>query len=44
MDYCLTTYDLVRFQDRIYVPDNSELKKVTLREFHVKPYSCHLGY
>ena len=22
----------------------SELKKLTLREFHVKPYSGHLGY
>jgi hypothetical protein len=26
------------------VPDNSELKKVILREFHVKPYSGHPGY
>lgn len=23
---------------------NSDLKKVTLRDFHVKPYSCHVGY
>ena len=44
MDYCLTTDGLVRFQDRIYVPDNSELKNMILREFHVKPYSGHLGY
>ena len=26
------------------MPDNSELKKVTLSEFHAKPYSSHLGY
>ena len=44
MDYCLTTYGLVRFIDRIYIPDRSELQKVTLREFHAKPYSGHLGY
>jgi len=28
----------------IYVSDDSHLKKVILREFHVKPYSGHLGY
>jgi hypothetical protein len=38
------TDGLVRFRDRIYVPDNSELKKLILREFHVKPYSGHPGY
>eukprot|EP00253_Pinus_taeda_P030645 PITA_30645 len=45
MDYRLTTDGLVRFRDRIYVSDSSDLKKVILREFHVKPYSeCkHLG-
>ena len=41
VDYCLTTYGLVRFRDRIYVPNNSELKKLILREFHAKPYSGH---
>jgi len=44
VDYCLTTYGLVRFIDRTYVPDNSELKKVVFKEFHVKPYSGHPGY
>lgn len=44
MDYGLTTDRLVRFRDVIYVLDSSELKKVILREFHVKPYSFHLGY
>ena len=28
----------------MYVPDISELEKVILREFHVKPYSGHPGY
>ena len=37
VDYCLMIDGLVRFRDMIYVPDNSELKKVILREFHAKP-------
>ena len=44
VDYRLTTYGLIRFRDRIYVLDNSEIEKVTLREFHAKPYLCHPGY
>ena len=44
MDYCLTSDGLVRFRDKIYVLDSSELKKVSLREFHVKPYSHHSNY
>ena len=44
VDYCLAIEKLVRFRDRIYVPDNSELKKVILRDFHVKPYLGHPGY
>ena len=44
MDYCLATGGLVRFRDKIYVPDNSELKKVILREFHAKTYLGHPGY
>eukprot|EP00253_Pinus_taeda_P018697 PITA_18697 len=44
MDYCLKTDGLVKFRDRIYVPNNSELKKVILREFHAKPYSGNPGY
>ena len=44
MDYHLTTNDLVRFKDMIYVLYDNELKKIILREFHVKPYSGHPGY
>lgn len=44
MDHCLTTYDLVSFRDKIHVPNNSELKNLILREFHVNPYSGHPGY
>lgn len=44
MDYCLTMDGLVRCHDKIYVPDSSDLMKVILREFVVKPYSGHPGY
>jgi len=44
VDYHLMTDGLVKFRERIYVSYNSELKKVILREFHVKPYSSHPGY
>lgn len=35
---------MVGFKNKIYVSDNGELKKLILREFHVKSYSDHLGY
>ncbi len=44
VDYHLTPYGLVRFRDRIFVSDDSELKKLILREFHAKPYSGYPGY
>jgi len=43
VDYCLTIYGLVRFGDNIYFPDSSELKKMILRVFYVKPSSSHPG-
>jgi len=44
VEYHPTTNGLIRFRDMIYVPNNSELKKLILREFHAKPYSSHPGY
>eukprot|EP00253_Pinus_taeda_P035105 PITA_35105 len=44
VDYHLTTDGLMRFRDKIYVPDNSELKNLILREFHTKSYSGHPRY
>jgi len=44
VDYCLTTDGLVRFRNKIYVLENSDIKKVILREFHVKTYSSHPSY
>lgn len=44
MDYHLLADGLIRFRDKIYVPENSEIKKIILREFHVKSYSGHPRY
>ena len=44
MDYHLTIDGLIKFRDKIYVPDNSEVKILILKEFHANPYSGHLGY
>lgn len=44
VNHHLTINGLIRFRERINVPDDNELKKLILREFHVKPYSGHLGY
>lgn len=44
MEYCLTRDGLVRSRDGIYVSYSIELKKVILRDFHVKPYSSHPSY
>ena len=35
---------LVIFRDKIYVSNNSELKKIILREFHVKSYLSQPRY
>lgn len=37
-------YGLVRFRDKIYVLDNSEINNLILREFHVNLNSGHLKY
>ena len=44
LGYCLATHGLVRFRDKIYVSDNSDLKEVSLIELHAKTYSGHPGY
>ena len=44
VDYHFIASGLLRFRDKIYVLDNSELKNIILREFHVKPYSYHPRY
>eukprot|EP00253_Pinus_taeda_P029813 PITA_29813 len=43
-EYRLTEDGLIRFKVRIYVPNSDEMKTLIMKEFHVKPYSGHLGY
>lgn len=33
-EYDLTKEGLIKFRNRIYVPNNSELRRVILKEFH----------
>jgi hypothetical protein len=35
---------LIRFKNRLYIPDSVELKLTILDEVHKKPYSGHPGY
>lgn len=43
-EYHLMAYGFIRFRNKMYVLDNSELKNIILRRFHVKPYLGHPGY
>jgi len=44
VDYHLIVDGFMRFRDKTYVLDKSELKKIILREFHAKLYLGHPGY
>ena len=35
---------LLRFKNRLYIPDATELKLTILDEVHKKPYYGHMGY
>ena len=35
---------LLRFKNRLYIPNSNELKLTILDKVHKKPYSGHLGY
>ena len=41
--FCLGDYDSFRFQDRLCVPDVTEIRNVILKEAHDTPYSIHPG-
>ena len=36
-------HDTLWFEDRVYVPNNAEIRKLILQEAHDSPYSIHLG-
>jgi hypothetical protein len=43
-DLSINKKGLLRFKNRIYIPDSTELKLIVLDEVHKKPYSGHPGY
>ena len=43
-DYQLEEDRLLRFKNRVYIPDSSELRKLVLQEMHDVPYAGHPGY
>jgi hypothetical protein len=40
-DLSLDRNVLLRFKNRLYIPDSAELKLTILNEVHKKPYSGH---
>ena len=36
-------HDTLWFEDRVYVPNDPEIRKLTLQEAHDFPYSIHSG-
>jgi hypothetical protein len=44
IDLSLDINGLLRFKNRLYIPDSTELKITVLDEVHKKPYYGHLGY
>ena len=44
VNYTLTKYGVLQFNGRIYVPDESDLKKIILQQMHNVPYASHLSY
>jgi hypothetical protein len=43
-DISIDKKGLLRFKNRLYIPDSTELKLTILDEVHKKPYSGHPGY
>jgi hypothetical protein len=44
LDISIDKQGLLRFKNRLYIPDSTEIKLTILDEVHKKPYSGHLGY
>jgi hypothetical protein len=44
MDLSIDKKGLLRFKNKLYLPDSVELKLTVLDEVHKKPYSGHPGY
>jgi hypothetical protein len=44
MDLNIDKKGLLRFKNRLYLPDSAKLKLTVMDEVHKKPYSGHPGY
>jgi hypothetical protein len=44
IDTSIDKKGLLRFKNRLYILDSTELKLTILEEVHKKPYSGHSGY
>jgi len=44
IDLSLDKNGLLRFKNRLYIPNSSDLKSTILDELHKRPYSGHRGY
>jgi hypothetical protein len=43
MGFYITPDGLIKYQNRIYVPNDKEIRKLILEEAHFSPYSVHPG-
>jgi hypothetical protein len=43
-DISIDNKGLLRFKNRLYIPDSKDLKLTVLDEVHKKPYYGHPGY
>jgi hypothetical protein len=43
-EYHLTIDELLLYNNRLYVPDSTEMKHLIMDEFHRRPYVGHPGY
>ena len=41
--FCEDEHDTLWFEDRVFVPNNAEIRKLILQEAHDSPYSIHPG-
>ena len=42
-DFNVSANGVIRFQGRLYIPDDGSIKEEILTEAHNTPYSMHLG-
>jgi hypothetical protein len=43
-EYQITTYELLLYNDKLYIPESAKLKHLIMDEIHRMPYVGHPGY